>query len=180
MAHCLRKGEPVTAASTKLANAQEVLDCPGTAAEDARRQAGNTSESVEGRTAGLRRLAARLLRTQDEERRRIARELNDNLGQRLVAAKIRLDVPACEERVGSPHLREARRLVGRVIRDTCMLSHLLHPPLLDETGSLSTAHWYMEGFERRSGITTTLAARAIPNRSRQRLRPPCFRYCRRH
>src|SRR5581483_2537581 len=127
------------------------------AAEEALRRAHDVLESlVEQRTAALRRLSVKLLRVQDEERRRIARELHDSLGQDLTAAKITLDMLSQESAGDSLHLREARKLVDRCISDTRTLSHLLHPPLLDEAGFVSAARWYVEGFGRRSGITTQL------------------------
>jgi signal transduction histidine kinase len=126
------------------------------AAEEALRRAHDALESlVEQRTAALRRLSVKLLRVQDEERRRIARELHDSLGQDLTAAKISLDMLA-QENEHSPYLPEAQKLVDRCISDTRTLSHLLHPPLLDEAGFVSAARWYVEGFGRRSGITTKL------------------------
>jgi signal transduction histidine kinase len=125
-------------------------------AEDALRRAHDALESlVEQRTAALRRLSARLLRVQDEERRRIARELHDSLGQYLTAAKINLDVLARTSGDGA-YLREAQQLIDRAISDTRTLSHLLHPPLLDEAGFTSAARWYVEGFGKRSGIRTSL------------------------
>lgn len=127
------------------------------AAEDNLRRAHDALESlVEQRTAALRRLSVKLLRVQDEERRRIARELHDSLGQDLTAAKISIDMLVQENKVVSPHLREARSLVDRCISDTRTLSHLLHPPLLDEAGFASAAKWYVEGFGQRSGIATQL------------------------
>lgn len=126
-------------------------------AEDALRKAHDALESlVEQRTAALRRLSARLLRVQDEERRRIARELHDSLGQYLTAAKINLDVLARTQTAGGHYLREAEQLIDRAISDTRTLSHLLHPPLLDEAGFTSAARWYVEGFGKRSGIRTYL------------------------
>ena len=125
-------------------------------AEEALRRAHNALESlVEQRTAALRRLSVKLLTVQDEERRRIARELHDSLGQDLTAAKISLDMLA-QERDDSAYLREVRKLVDRCISDTRTLSHLLHPPLLDEAGFVSAARWYVEGFGRRSGIASKL------------------------
>jgi len=125
-------------------------------AEEALRRAHDALESlVEQRTAALRRLSARLLRVQDEERRRIARELHDSLGQYLTAAKINLDVLARTSGNGA-YLREAQQLIDRAISDTRTLSHLLHPPLLDEAGFTSAARWYVEGFGKRSGIRTAL------------------------
>lgn len=97
----------------------------------------------------------KLLRVQGEERRRIARELHDSLGQDLIAAKISLDMLAQDSEIHSTHLRDARSLVDRSISDTRTLSHL-HPPLLDEAGFASAAKWYVEGFGRRSGIVTRL------------------------
>ena len=127
------------------------------AAEEALRRAHDALESlVEQRTAALRRLSAKLLRVQDEERRRIARELHDSLGQDLTAAKISLDMLAQELQLDSTHLRDARILVDRCISDTRTLSHLLHPPLLDEAGFLSAAKWYVDGFGQRSGIAAKL------------------------
>lgn len=127
------------------------------AAEDALRRAHDALESlVEQRTAALRRLSVKLLTVQDEERRRIARELHDSLGQDLTAAKISLDMLAQESTCSSAYLQEARSLVDRSISDTRTLSHLLHPPLLDEAGFVSAARWYVEGFGRRSGISTEL------------------------
>jgi signal transduction histidine kinase len=127
------------------------------AAEEALRRAHDILESlVEERTAALRRLSVRLLRVQDEDRRRIARELHDSLGQDLTAAKISLDMLAQEYNVNSAHLRDARILIDRSISDTRTLSHLLHPPLLDEAGFVSAAKWYVEGFGKRSGIATEL------------------------
>jgi len=127
------------------------------AAEDALRRAHDALESlVEQRTVALRRLSVKLLRVQDDERRRIARELHDSLGQDLTAAKICIDLLAQENEAVSPHLNDARHLVDRCIADTRTLSHLLHPPLLDEAGLASAAKWYVEGFGQRSGILTQL------------------------
>jgi two-component system, NarL family, sensor kinase len=111
---------------------------------------------VEQRTLALRRLSVKLLRVQDEERRRIARELHDSLGQDLTAAKISLDMLAQDIPNDSVHLRDAQQLVDRSIADTRTLSHLLHPPLLDEAGFVSAARWYGEGFGKRSGIAAQL------------------------
>jgi signal transduction histidine kinase len=97
------------------------------------------------------------MRIQDEERRRIARELHDSLGQYLAAAKINLDVLSSEKQNGTGlYLREAKNLIDRAIADTRTLSHLLHPPLLDEAGFGTAARWFVEGFGSRSKITTTL------------------------
>jgi len=146
------------------------------AAEEKLRRAHDALESlVEQRTAALRRLSVKLLRVQDEERRRIARELHDSLGQDLTAAKISIDMLVQENKVESPHLREARSLVDRCISDTRTLSHLLHPPLLDEAGFASAAKWYVEGFGQRSGITTKLELPAHIHRLPIRMETALFR-----
>src|ERR1051326_3755274 len=127
------------------------------AAEDALRRAHDILETqVEERTAALRKLSVQLLRVQDEERRRIARELHDSLGQYLTAAKINLDVMARNGQAVSAYLHEAQQLIDRAIGDTRTLSHLLHPPLLDEAGFAFAAKWYVEGFGKRSGIAASL------------------------
>ncbi len=147
-----------------------------TAAEDALRRAHDALESlVEQRTAALRRLSVKLLRVQDEERRRIARELHDSLGQDLTAAKITLDMLAQEYKIDSKHLQDARALVDRCICDTRTLSHLLHPPLLDEAGFLSAAKWYVDGFGQRSGISTKLDLPAHIERLPRRTETALFR-----
>jgi len=146
------------------------------AAEEALRRAHDALENlVEQRTAALRRLSVKLLRVQDEERRRIARELHDSLGQALTAAKISLDMLSQECEEDSAHLRDARNLVDRCIADTRTLSHLLHPPLLDEAGFVSAAKWYVEGFGRRSGIATHLELPARLSRLPRRAETALFR-----
>ncbi len=146
------------------------------AAEDRLRRAHDALESlVEQRTAALRKLSVKLLRVQDEERRRIARELHDSLGQDLTAAKISLDMLAQDSEIQSTHLRDARALVDRSISDTRTLSHLLHPPLLDEAGFASAAKWYVEGFGKRSGIVTRLELPDHVNRLPRRTETALFR-----
>jgi signal transduction histidine kinase len=126
-------------------------------AEEALRHARDTLESiVQDRTAALRRLSAQLLRVQDEERRRIARELHDGLGQYLAAAKITLDTLMITHGADASYLNDVEDLIDRSLRETRTLSHLLHPPLLDATGLASAASWYVEGFGKRSGIHASL------------------------
>ena len=125
-------------------------------AEEALRNARDELESiVTDRTAALCRLSAQLLHVQDEERRRIARELHDSVGQYLAAIKISLDMlPVNEEDKRS--LNDVRQLLDRAISETRTLSYLLHPPSLDIAGFASAASWYVEGFGKRSGIATVL------------------------
>ncbi len=113
---------------------------------------------VDLRTAELRRLSSRLMSMQDEERRRIAREIHDGLGQELAAAKMILD--GILARDSSPQMRQASmdasELVDRAIKQVRTISHLLHPPLLDEVGLVSALRWYLEGLSDRSGIEIRL------------------------
>jgi len=126
-------------------------------AEEALRSARDALDTiVEERTAALRRLSAELLRVQDDERRRIARELHDSLGQYLAAAKINLDTLAFTREGCEDSFSEAQQLIDRAISETRTLSHLLHPPLLDATGFASAASWYVEGFGKRSRIKSSL------------------------
>lgn len=112
---------------------------------------------VDERTTALRRLSSRLMTMQDDERRRIARELHDGLGQEMVALKMMLSTIT---RQGPDSLNdrvsEAMAVIDRATQQIRSLSHLLHPPLLDEVGLLSALRWYLEGLTRRSGIETTL------------------------
>jgi len=110
---------------------------------------------VEQRTAALRRLSVRILRLQDAERRRIARELHDSLGQYLTGLKIDLDMLRLQP--GREQLwAQSEELLGRCISEVRTLSYLLHPPMIDESGLSSAARWYLEGFAERSGIQVTL------------------------
>jgi PAS domain S-box-containing protein len=113
---------------------------------------------VENRTAALRRLSHRMMTMQDEERRRIAREIHDGLGQELAAAKMILDGILAKN--SSPAIQqassEASQLIDRAIQQVRTISHLLHPPLLDEVGLASALRWYLEGLSERSGIQLVL------------------------
>jgi PAS domain S-box-containing protein len=112
---------------------------------------------VDRRTDELRRLSVRLMAAQDQERRRIARDLHDGLGQELAVAKMLLDKIVLHKSP-EPHeeCNQASGLVERAIQQVRTMSHLLHPPLLDEVGLLSALAWYVEGLTKRSGIETFL------------------------
>ncbi|HEX4425253.1 MAG TPA: CHASE3 domain-containing protein [Terriglobales bacterium] len=103
----------------------------------------------------MRRLTVRLLQLQDEERRKFSRELHDSLGQYLSGVKMNLDMLASTEPAPPRLLTESIYLLDQAISETRTISHLLHPPLLDEAGFASAAKWYVEGFAQRSGIEVT-------------------------
>jgi signal transduction histidine kinase len=96
-------------------------------------------------------LSGRLLQLQDEERRKFSRELHDSLGQILALAKMRLAV-LLEKNPHDEILAEIDKLLDESVSETRTISHLLHPPLLDEVGLASAVRWYAEGFAKRSGI----------------------------
>jgi PAS domain S-box-containing protein len=112
---------------------------------------------VEQRTAALRKLSSQLLSVQDSERRGIARELHDSLGQYLVGLKLNVDMlrrsPEREELWS-----QSEQLMERCISEIRTLSYLLHPPTMDEAGLASAARWYVEGFGQRSGLKVSLEA----------------------
>ncbi len=102
-----------------------------------------------------RALSARLLTLQDEERRRFARELHDSVGQQLAAMKMALSM--LEKRLpGDGLVLDCLKILDDSIAETRTISHLLHPPLLDEAGLNSAARWFVEGFANRSGIAVNL------------------------
>ncbi len=123
-----------------------------------RESATKLEKMVDERTAELRQLSVRLMTMQDQEHRRIARELHDGLGQELAVAKIVLDSALQQE--PAPAIRractEAIAIIDRAIQQVRSMSHLLHPPLLDEVGLLSAISWYVDGLAERSGIETSL------------------------
>ncbi len=106
----------------------------------------------------LRQLSARLLQLRDEERRRLARELHDSVGQMLAAIKMNIDVEQAS-RLDPDALRavtDNARLIDEVSSEIRTISHLLHPPLLDEVGLSSALQCYVEGFSERSKVAVTL------------------------
>ena len=114
---------------------------------------------VAKRTNALRQLSAKLLRAQDEERRRLARELHDSMGQYLAAMSMSLaalvaDTPAIDKK----RSEDLQNIIQLCLSETRTLSHLLHPPLLDEIGLISAMKWFVEEFGKRSGIQVTLAS----------------------
>lgn len=118
---------------------------------------------VEERTAELqsanerlRSLSGRLVRLQDEERKRLARELHDSVGQILAAMAMNLGVlRAQSDKLGAQGGRavsETARLLDQASREIRTISHLLHPPLLEIAGLATALRWYVDGFAERSKI----------------------------
>jgi signal transduction histidine kinase len=109
----------------------------------------------------LRNLSARLMQVQDAERRRIAREMHDSVGQLVAAVSMNLSaVREQSDRLdakGAKAVAETIMLVGEIEREIRTISHLLHPPLLDEAGLGSALRWYVDGFSERSKISVDVS-----------------------
>jgi len=103
-----------------------------------------------------RSLSGRILTLQDDERRRIARGLHDSLGQYLAALAMKLDLLSTQGRKRAKSILECSQLVEQCLSETRTISHLLHPPLLDEAGIGSAVRLYVDGFAQRSGIQVHL------------------------
>jgi two-component system NarL family sensor kinase len=118
------------------------------------------AEILEITNQGLRDLSARLMQVQDEERRRIARDLHDSTGQSLALLSMNLSALQFEAERVSPDLAgivaENLELAKQVSTELRTISYLLHPPLLDEMGLGSALGWYIDGFAKRSGIKVNL------------------------
>lgn len=155
----------------RLKRAETAARLQAEAAEAARRELAELNSTLEvrvnKRTAelktandGLRELSARILQLQDDERRRIARELHDSVGQLLAAISMNMAVLESELPSLSPEANKAfsenRSFVQQILQGIRTISHLLHPPLLDESGLASALRWYVEEFSQRSGIDVNL------------------------
>jgi signal transduction histidine kinase len=109
----------------------------------------------------LRQLSGQLLRTQDEERRRIGRDLHDSVSQYLSVLKMKLSLLKSLPRQNNQEkanqdVEQCIDLAEQAIKEIRVISYLLHPPLLEEMGLRSAISWYVSGFTERSGIKTTL------------------------
>ena len=116
------------------------------------------TKELSERTEQVRELSAKLLSLQDEERRRLARELHDSTGQMLAAMKMVLDEMRIEakEQKFAALVNQSIELNDEMSRQLRTMSYLLHPPLLDEVGLPSALRWYTEGFAERSAIKVDL------------------------
>ena len=114
---------------------------------------------VQDSERSLRQLSVRLLQTQDDERRRIGRDLHDSVGQYLVGLKMKVDSLKSSRERGQrdddSQLTECSQLVEEAIKEVRTISYLLYPPMLEELGLKSAIPWYLDGFTKRSGIKTS-------------------------
>lgn len=155
----------------RLKNAETLARQSAITAENARRELAQLNETLESRVRertnelrnaneSLRELYARLLQTQDDERKRISRELHDSVGQLLAAIKMNNTAISRDKKKLSARSAQALTdndaMVDEIVRSIRTISHLLHPPLLDEAGLPSALDWYVEEFSQRSGISVTV------------------------
>lgn len=112
----------------------------------------------------FRQLSRRLLDLQDEERRRIARELHDTTGQHLAALRLNLSRIVRTPQPPPELVEETFALLDESAREIRTLSYLLHPPMIEQAGLVATLRWYVRGFEERSGIAVQLDADDDPGR----------------
>jgi signal transduction histidine kinase len=119
-----------------------------------------SNQELAAQAERVRELSGKLLQAQDEERRRFARELHDSVGQLVAALGMNLSLVRSEMDRLSPSaagaLTENASLIQELSRQIRTISHLLHPPLLDEIGLSSALEWYVQGFAERSRIEVAL------------------------
>jgi signal transduction histidine kinase len=173
LAEPIDRGELIAtvAALLRLKNAEMVARQQAKIAESARNELIQLNAGLESRVAerttelksaneSLRELSIRLFKMQDDERRHIARELHDSIGQLLAAITMNQSVISREAEKLSPAATKAFNennvMVEEILRGIRTISHLLHPPLLDEAGLPSALRWYVEEFGQRSGIDVKL------------------------
>ena len=129
---------------------------------------------VEQRTTALRKLSLQVLKLQDLERRRIARELHDSLGQQFVGLKVNLNL-ARRSPQDPEHWKQCDLLLERSIEEVRTLSYLLHPPMIEDAGFVSAAQWYIEDFSRRSNMTISFSTSGDVGRLPEYLKLVLFR-----
>lgn len=147
----------ITRDFTERIRTQQVLEKEVAERREAQEKLHNSEKS-------LRELSRHLLRTQDEERRRIGRDLHDSLGQYLAVLKMKLDSVAAYlgsvDTAAAQDVAQCIRLTDDSIKEVRTVSYLLYPPMLEEMGLKSAIPWYLDGFSARSGIGTTFEVQA--------------------
>jgi signal transduction histidine kinase len=174
----------------RLKNAENRARQQAAEAEAARQELARLNASLEDKITertgelkvaneGLRELSTRLLKMRDEERRRLARELHDSVGQLLAAITMNLDLIGRESNKLSSQSVQALADNGSMVREVMQsirtISHLLHPPLLDEAGLPSALQWYVDEFSKRSGIRVDLDCEDSTDRLPSEMETAIFR-----
>ena len=154
--------------------AEQAASQAAAAAIDSEQKARQSENAAIASNEAARRLSTRLLQLQDDERRKFSRELHDSIGQYLAAAKMLLSSLAIGHDTDRRY-SECLNLVDQAIKETRTISHLLHPPGLDEAGFSSAATWYAEGFAKRSGIDLRINIVDPPQRLPREIEIALFR-----
>jgi PAS domain S-box-containing protein len=152
----------VTRDLTEKKRAHEELECAHRNLQTEVMERRSADKKLHKSEESLRRLSQHLLRTQDEERKRIGRDLHDSLGQCLAILKINLDslqlaLPAAESKAIS-QIEQCLELTDEAIREVRTIAYVLYPPMLEELGLNSAISWYLDGFASRSEIKITFDA----------------------
>ncbi len=178
------------AALLRLKNAETEARRQAEVAEGARKELAELNATLEDRIRertselnaandSLRELSARLLQARDDEQRRIARELHDGVGQLVIAIKINNSAIAKESVVLSAAavtaLEQNEAMLQELHQGIRTISHLLHPPLLDEVGLPVALQWYVEEFSKRSAITVLLECPETLERASSEIETAIFR-----
>ena len=178
------------AALLRLKNAESEARRQAQVAEQARQELAGLNATLEDRIKertselnaandSLRELSARLLQARDDEQRRIARELHDGVGQLVIAVKINNSAIAKEagvlSRTAATALEQNEAMLQELHQGIRTISHLLHPPLLDEVGLPVALQWYVEEFSKRSGIKVSLDCPDSLDRTKSEIETAIFR-----
>jgi PAS domain S-box-containing protein len=127
----------------------------------------------------LRGLSQRLMRARDDDRRQMARELHESVGQTLAALKMALgqvrDALPAQEGALFEAWKSAYQISEEAIREVRTISYLMHPPLLDEAGFAVALEWYVKGFAARSGIKVDFQIPGAMERLPQEIETAVFR-----
>ena len=147
------------------------------ASQELERLVRERTAELEAANLSLQELSARILRIQDEEHRRIARDLHDSVGQLLAALSMNLGY--LQEKIVDAGLvrsiSDSQRLTEQISSEIRTVSHLLHPPLLDELGLASALDWYVREFSQRSKIKVELSISPELKRLPQEMETSIFR-----
>ncbi|HEY8671443.1 MAG TPA: PAS domain-containing protein [Terriglobales bacterium] len=146
--------------NTNIDEQRQLLESLSEARDHLEQRVQERTVELENANENLRDLSARLLQVQDEERKRLARELHDSVGQILAALSMNLSVVQSQahklDSIGAKAVADNAHLLRQASREIRTISHLLHPPLLEIAGLASALRWYVDGFAERSKIQVDL------------------------
>lgn len=143
-------------------------------AQEAENKAREAEKLALASNEAARHLSARLLHLQDEERRRLSRELHDSTGQHLAAAKMVLSALTASHPEDHRY-NECLELLDRSLQEIRTISHLLHPSGLEEAGFSTAARWYTAEFAKRSGISINVEIADLSERLSREVELALFR-----